>query len=330
MSASTTWSIDRPLPHVWAVALACGIGAILGWWTYERLLRIPEVFAIDFTYPWRAARHLLAGRDPYANMPRAPYAQAGPFLYPLPGALLALPFAPFAAPLAGALFMGISTLALVYALARRAAWQLLMLLSPSFALAYLNVQFSPLMVAATLLPWLAWVAAAKPNLGLVAFAFRPSRVMVIGGMILVAISFALVPLWPLGWLTHLRQQQTQHLPAVMSLGAVGLVGLLRWRSPEGRLLAGMTVVPMSVLPYDHLFLWLIPRTWRESLALSAAGWAAYLAFLATAPHDLRVTSTPANLTLALGFYLPAAVMVLRGSHRSPRVTAARPAEAGTV
>jgi hypothetical protein len=98
------------------------------------------------------------------------------------------------------------------------------------------------------------------------------------------------------------------------VGFVGLAGLIKWRTPEGRVLAAMTLVPSSSVPYDPLFLWLAMRTWKESAILTVTSWAAYVTVLATAPHDLRTKPEFVQLILSVGMYLPATVIVMR--HRN--------------
>jgi hypothetical protein len=174
------------------------------------------------------------------------------------------------------------------------------------------VQWSPLLLASLLLPGIGWLGAAKPNLGVVAFVLRPRWSTVVGGLALVAAAFWLVPRWPLEWLAHLRLATLSYRPVIMwPLGAVGVLGLLRWRTPEGRILAAMTLVPLAPFHYDHLFLWLIPRTWRQSLWLSGCSWVSVVAMLATTPHDLTRDPRLVQALIAGGLYLPAAIMVLR-------------------
>jgi hypothetical protein len=295
-----------------AAAIALGIGLWLGWWTYDRLAANLAPFAVDFTYPWRAAGHLLAGRDPYLHMPRAPYAQGGLFLYPLPAAILALPVARLPAALAGALFFGVSSALLAYGLVRSAYWKLLLILSPAFVLSYYNIQWAPLTLAGALIPGLGWIGVAKPNLGLVAFAYRPRWSTIILGLVFIALSLLWMPRWPAGWLEAVRMQEAPHSSALMwPLGFFGLTGLLKWRTAEGRILAAMTLVPAASLPYDHLFLWLTTRTWKESIVLTATSWGAYVTVLATSPHDLTTKPELVQLILAAGMYVPATVIVMR-------------------
>jgi hypothetical protein len=295
-----------------ALFVALLVGGLLGWWTYSRLIPGTVPFAIDFTYPWRAAGHLAAGRDPYQHMPPGPYAQSGPFLYPLPAAIMALPVARFSAAVAGAVFFGLSSALLTYALAREAWWKLTLLASPAFVLCYLNIQWAPIIMAGALLPALGWVAAAKPNLGMIAFVYRPRWSMILLGAAFVVISLVWIPRWPSEGLAHVRMQQSPHQSAVVwPLGFIGLLGLLRWRTAEGRTLVATTIIPLSSLPYDHLFLWLTARTWRESVVLTVTGWIAYIVVLATAPHDLTKRPELVQLILVIGIYLPATVIVLR-------------------
>ena len=307
------------------VAAAIALGALVGWDTWRRLHAHPELNALDFTYAWRAARSLIEGRNPYQLMPWAPYTQGGPFLYPLPAAMLAAPVAGLPVSVAGAVFMGVCTAFLAFALALRGWWRLTMLLSAPFFFAIWNVQWSPLLVAGALLPGLGAAGVAKPNLGLVAFAHTPRWSMILGAAILGLISLLLIPGWPQEWLDHLRRQPSLHASAVMwPFGVVGLVGLLRWRTPEGRVLAAMTLLPTSAWFYDQLFLWLVARNWKQSLVLGACSWVTYIAVLSQAPLDLTVPSGARGVqaALALGVYLPAAVIVWRQENAgelSPRL-----------
>src|SRR5690242_3771352 len=63
--------------------------------------------AMDFTFPWWAARALLAGLVPYVVVARTPTVWNIPFLYPAPAAVEVLPFALLPARGGGVLFVGI-------------------------------------------------------------------------------------------------------------------------------------------------------------------------------------------------------------------------------
>ena len=309
MNESTT---SAPALYVRAiVALVIGVSA--GVWCHDYLGRNPQFFAADFTFPWRAAGHLLAGRDPYLHMPRVrQYAAAGPFPYPLTSALIAAPLAGLRPPMAGGVFIGVSFTVLAFALTKVRYWPLITFLSAPLVLTLTTVQWSPVLLAAVLLPGLGWLGAAKPNLGVVPFGVYPQWSTVIVGGVLVAIAFLLVPVWPLEWLQHVRLATLTYRPVVTwPLGAVGLLGLLRWRTFEGRVLAAMTLVPLAPFHYDHLFLWLVARTWRQSLALTACSWASVIGMLATTPHDLTRDPRAVQAIIVAGMYLPAAIIVLR-------------------
>jgi hypothetical protein len=156
------------------------------------------------------------------------------------------------------------------------------------------------------------LAIAKPNLAIAAFAFRPNWLTLIGGILLSAIGLVLVPSWPLDWLTHIRVGRALHEPVGISpVGIVLLLGLLRWRTREGRLVAVLALMPTAAWPYDHLLLWLTTRTWREAVGLSLTSWAVFIGILATAPHDLTRDTSMVRLLLGLGLYLPATYFVLK-------------------
>jgi hypothetical protein len=303
-------------PPMWGrVAIAVALALFAAWESYHRLGGRPDLNALDFTYPWRAAGHLLAGRDPYLNMPHASYTLGGPFLYPLPTAMLVLPLAQFSVRTAGAIFTSISVGLLAFALTSRAYWPLLMLLSAPFFLALWNVQWSMLLVAASLLPGIGWLGVAKPNLGLVVFAHRPRWSTALGAIVLLVAGLAINVEWPHEWIEHLGQQPSPHPPALLwPFGFVGLVGLLRWRTPEGRVLAAMTLAPSSAWFYDQLFLMLVARSWKQSVVLGLVSWVAFVLVLATqAPINLIDPERARGVQriLVLGMYLPAAILVLR-------------------
>lgn len=296
-----------PAPKPAALVIALVSAALCGAITYARMTALG--FPGDTSFAQEAAAHLLAGRDPYAVMPE------GTMLYPLPAAVVMIPTVGVAVRALGAGFVALATFLLAYALARRAWWALLALLSPSFLLSVWAVQWPPMIVAAAMFPALGWLGVVKPNLGLAGFVYRPQWSTALGAAALLAVSFALVPTWPLGWFRHLGAQETAHLPAVLWPGGVlGLVGLLRWRLPEGRVLAAMTLIPATSVGYDYLMLWLVPRTAREMLTLTATSWLAVLAIYATAPNDLTRPWTLAHLFTACGVIVPCAAIVWRRTH----------------
>jgi hypothetical protein len=283
----------------------------------------------DFTFPWRAARILLDGHDPYAVIrPSGPPPFDDRFRYPLPAAIVALPFAPLRPPLASALFVGLGVGCFAFAITRHGYGRLPLAVSAPVFWATQNVQWAPLLTAAALLPSLSWIWVVKPNLGAALWWYRPSRRTLAwqsgGGLLLVGISFALVPTWPAGWLAAVRSGAlaSQYVPPVLVPGgALALLALLRWRRPEARLLAAMACVPQNYFLYDQLPLALVARSWRGALTYTALSYVA-LAWWLRHGKNPALASVPAGsaalapVVIAL-FYLPALVMVLRRPNTAP-------------
>jgi hypothetical protein len=246
---------------------------------------------------------------------------AGAFLYPLPAALVAVPFAGLAPAHAGAAFVGISSALLAYALSAKGWWRLLALMSPAFLLSFSVANWPPLIMASALIPGLGWVVAAKPNLGLVAFAYRPSWSTVIGVVAVILVSLVWLPGWPAGWLSHVARQEIAHTPTfAWPLGVVGIAGLLRWRTPQGRALVAFTLIPVSAFPYDHLMLWLIPRNFREALLLTWTAWLTAPAVLGFNAEGSRTTLLLIQAGITLGTVVPATFLVLRHPNTGPAPT----------
>ena len=230
----------------------------------------------DFTWPLGGASALLHHIDPYTNPvfgPGKPYPYGDFLFYPLPAVLVALPFTALPPYFAGALFFGIGSAALGYAVTRDGYDRLLIFLSSPFFVAAYVAQWSPLIMAAAFLPWLLPLAFAKPNLGLAIGVAYPSRRGFVITAVVYALSLFIMPSWPIEWLKNLRG--TPHpLPVVIIPGFVLLLAAVAWRRPAGRLLLVMALVPQLMFFYDQLPLWLIPKTWRQSLFLSLSSWVA--------------------------------------------------------
>ena len=295
-----------------AVALG-GWGAFIA---YFSMLSHPQHLAKDFSYPWRAARALLAGDNPYEVMRAVgEYPFNSGLLYPLPAALVASPLANIRPEIAGAIFVGLSSALLAWGLLRDSPYRLPLFLSAPFVQAAILGQWSPLLTAAALMPSLQFLAAAKPTVGLAAWIYNPSRRGIIGGLILVAIAFLVLPSWLGDWREVVGTTNKYRGPATTLLGAFLLLGVLRWRRREGRLFIAMSLMPQLPVFYDSLILWLIPSTLWRSVALSAASWVGYLAWY---PHH----TSPAQNEIAFPWlvftiYAPALVLLLLLPAREP-------------
>jgi hypothetical protein len=285
---------------------------LLGGWgafiAYFSMASHPQHLAKDFSYPWRAARVLLAGQDPYQVFRGGGEYPFNIFYYPLPAALLATPVAPLRPEIAGAIFIGVSAALLGWAVLRDCPYRLPLFLSAPFVQAAILGQWSPILTAAALMPTLQFVAAAKPTIGLAAWLYRPSWRGVIGGAVLALIAFIVLPSWLGEWRAAMPSTAKYRGPATTLLGAFLLLGILRWRRREGRLFVAMSLLPQLPVFYDQLTLWLIPSTLWRSLALTALSWVGYLAWY---PHHASPQQNEIAFPwMVFTIYLPALILLL--------------------
>jgi hypothetical protein len=282
---------------------AAAAAYVLGFYGHQAPGTVSDLDAI-----WTAARALRAGQDPYAAIQSPPWPWN--LQYPLPAVLVALPFSLLPLPLARATFMGLSTGLLAYGLTRRAWWPLTALAGGQLFYALQSVQWTPLFMAAVLLPPLQVLWPLKPTSGASLFAAYPNWRTVAGAIVLLGLAFVAWPHWLDGWLAAVRR--APHRPAILHPGGVLLLlALLRWRLPEGRQLAVMACMPLSPHLYEALPLMLVARTRRELLALAACGTIG-LAAGAFTPHS--VGQDHGVIPWAVVFvtaYLPALFVVLR-------------------
>jgi hypothetical protein len=265
----------------------------------------------DWSQIYAGARVFLAGGDPYTTVRHDQY----PSFYPATAYLLAAPLAWLPFLWAAALWAGLGTWACSTALFRRGPWALLALGSAPFLNALLLGQWSPILVGATAVPWLVGAWAAKPTIGAALFAAYPSRLALGLGAILVALSLALQPDWPAHWLAAFGNAAHLRTPITRPGGVLLLLGLLRWRQPEGRLIAALAVVPQTSMAYELLPLFLIPRTGREMgllVILSQLAFVVAVSLPGIDPaNDLAGTLTRQWPVWLAGCYLPALAFVLR-------------------
>jgi len=148
-------------------------------------------FYPDFLAFWYAARAFLHGLDPYAVTPSvAPYFVNDRFFYPFPSVLAIVPFAPFALPVAGALFFAVSSGLLAFALSRDGYARLTLFLSFPYVMAASLGQWAPLIMAAVLLPGLGFLAVCKPNIVCASIPFSARAISsAVGG------SFLILSIW---------------------------------------------------------------------------------------------------------------------------------------
>jgi len=310
-----------------AVAFA-GWGAFI---TYFSLVVAPHHLAKDFSWPWRGARALLSGFDPY-QVVRAtgPYPFNVGLFYPLPAIVAAVPFAPLPPHVAGALFFGLSSGLLAFGLTRNrdGLVKLPLFASAPFCMAGVLAQWPPLMVAAATLPALQFLTVTKPNIGAVAWLYRPTVRGAIAAALFAIFTLVLIPTWPLEWREALQAAPRYKGPLVRGLtGVILILAVLRWRRREGRLFLAMAVVPQLSLFYDQLPLWLVPNTVWRSLALSALSWVAWWQWYPS--RNLTSSVSAAEPWVFWLVYIPALALLLL-LPRGPEGTGSRDAASPTA
>lgn len=290
-----------------AIAVASGLVAYLA---AKRPGAVP-----DFLYPWTGARLFLNGVDPYSAMTghRGPPPYDEALFYPFTMLVALLPVARVPFEIAGASVFAVSSGALAYLVTRDGLWRVHVFMSAPFVTSALLMQFGPLVMTAAFVPALGFLATLKPNLGLPTLAYRPTWKGIVGCGVFGALSLALFPRWPLGWLASIRHDTRvgAHAIPVLQFGGFLLVlAALRWRRRAGRLLIAMSIVPQQLFFYDQLPLWLVPSTRQQSIALTACSQLGFiLYYLMRTPGELVVRSAyPFVITLV---YLPALVILLR-------------------
>jgi hypothetical protein len=291
-----------------ALALAAGgIAAVVCWGAYQ----IPPPSTSDFEPVWVGARALGAGLDPYAVVPTT--GTRYPLYYPLTAILVALPLGYLPFGVARSLWAAVGTAVFVFAALRYRRGLLPALLSACFLNAVLQGQWSPLLTAAAVLPAISWIWAAKPSLGAALFVAYPARRAVIGGVLLLVLTFLSFPTWPIRWVEALRE--TNHVaPIVRPGGVVLLLALIRWRLPEGRLLAALACVPQTIGLYEALPLFLIPANRWQGYLLAVFSYVAAFAQIMLVPRMPDVSweaTNAARWPFVFAFlYVPALVLLL--------------------
>lgn len=132
--------------------------------------------ASDFQFPLQAARALLLKINPYiAVIPKGDYPFDQYFYYPIIAAFVSIPFTWLPDKLAGAAFIGVSSGLLAYVLARKDRWRLGLFLSATAFVTIYTAQWSFLITACVLIPEFQLLLLCKPNIGIAAFLYQPTK-----------------------------------------------------------------------------------------------------------------------------------------------------------
>ena len=296
-----------------AIGVACAAAAIA---TYAIRSHGDPNNAGDFTWYWRAGRAILEGQSPYRVInPDGPYPRNAGFLYPLPAALIAAPFALFPLWHGMAAFSAFAAGTLAFVMTRDGYWRLPLLMSFPMLWCVQSGQWTPLVVAAALSPVLACLAIAKPTIAAAAFAHSPTRRFAASATAILLLALALAPGWPSEYLAEIRVRAAVNysIPFLVFPGPLLLLAVARWRRPEARLLLALACVPQTMLFYDQLPLLVLARSFREALVMAVASYVpiAVIFFLPRPPDDsVAATLVITSPVIVCLYYLPCLVAVL--------------------
>jgi hypothetical protein len=300
----------------WRTRLACAIvvgllTACYADWFWSH----PRPKPSDFTQPRAAARIFLQGGNPYTQIgPGRAFEHEFPLIYPATSAVVAMPFAWASLRLADALFIGLGAALLAWALTRRtfANPQLLVFASFAMMVAAQTVQWSPVLTAAALMPWLGFLFACKPTMGLAMLAAYPSRTAILGAGVFTLVTIAIWPWWIPTWLATLPAATHMSAPVMRWGGPFILLALLKWRRQDARLLAALACVPQTPVLYEAVPLFLLVQTFREgTLLIVLTALAGKMIAVTTWGVDYHTFMNASGQWMVWLVYLPCTVMVLR-------------------
>jgi hypothetical protein len=266
------WKTKRISPRL-AQSLVIGIAMATVTAVYEqhRVANQPS----DFAQVWAAARAWLHGMNPYTVLvPGQPFLTTlarYPLFYPMPAVLAAVPFVGLPLVIVDPLFVGLSAAAFAWVLMRERLDDPRLLVFPSAAGALFaqTSQWGPLLCAATFVPALAPLLACKPTLGLALLTGWPSRQKLLGMAAFTLVSLLAWPSWPGEWFAGLSAGTHLIAPITRPGGFLILLALARWQLGEARFLVAWACMPQTPFVYEAVPLFLLPKTWAESIGLTA-------------------------------------------------------------
>jgi hypothetical protein len=299
------------LGFVLAVATAAGLLVAVKRFDHPEWLSDLEQLTV-------AAQGWWHGRNPYEAV-RAWGQWHFPLLYPFPAVLAVLPLSFIRQSwLADALFVTLSTGLLAWGLTRSrlASPKLVVLISAPFLYGIILSQWSPLLVAAALIPGAGFLFVCKPTIGLALFAAYPRWSSAIGCTILLVLSVALNPSWPLDWRAAVHEAPNAIAPVTVGCGWLVVVVAFCWRRPAARLLLALACIPHTTLAYEALALFLIVETWPEACVLWVGTTVALLGHIGAGPYASQYDWVQHGaIWLVWCAYLPCTVMLLQREFR---------------
>jgi hypothetical protein len=276
------------------ITISAAMGIFSGTFCWFLLQRLHQN-AGDFQWAIHLAQRLVAGQNPYDT----PLEQ-----YPLPAAFVALPFLRLPPEVAGGIFCGISSTLLAFGLTRENFGRMRVFLAFPYWAGVLTAQWPAIIAASAFFPALLPVTMMKPQVGLPVFLTRLSRRGLLACIFVAALSFAILPQWPMLWLRQTHYYE-HFIPILIFPGPLLALALLRYRDRDAWLLLLSSLLPQRWF-FDAFTLWLIPKSRREMLLTSVVSWGAGI---------WRWYHQPANFTevgraAVLFLYLPMLIVVL--------------------
>jgi hypothetical protein len=288
-------------------AIAAVVGLAIAGLTY-RVYGLAPPMASDFDFVWIGIHALVHGQNPYQAVAAANV--HGFLYYPMPALIVTAPLGLVSAGLARIIFAAVGMAALAYAAAGRRGALLVGVFSASALVGAIGGQWSPLLTAGAAVPWLSALWITKPSIGLALMVGYPTRECIYGGVVLLAMSFIFLPTWVGDWAANLGTPQ--YLPPLRRPGGfLLLLALLRWRRPEGRMLAALTVIPHVTTLYETVPLFLIPATRLQGYILLVLTFVAAALEAWVVPDGNLVQQVTGRWpVLFVLVYVPALVMLL--------------------
>ena len=313
------------VPQRTRLILSLLFGCIGGAVTMQKNFLVPH--PRDFGQVWFAANAVLGGQDPYALVgPGRAFDWSATLFYPLQAAILAIPLAPFPMPIASILFSVIGGATLAWALMEYGYAPLFGFFSGAVHMAFEVAQWSPLLAASLVIAPAAVIYIAKPTIGLAIFIARPSWWAVGGAVLLTGIAFAVQPEWVPHWRGALEWASLSFghgfpyvAPVMLPWGFLALACLTKWRRPEARLVAALACVPQTLMLYECVPLFMVPRNFRQTAILVFSSYAVFEYLETTMPgaRDLQTYLSVGGRAIVLGMYLPATIIVLSRPNQGP-------------
>jgi hypothetical protein len=272
----------------------------------------------DFSVVWHATKLLFEGKNPYELIgPGRSVQYDWELHYPVSTLVAVFPLSLLSERTADFVFVFSSTFLLAYGALRENLNRIWIFASAAFVVNAKANQWSALMASAYFLPAAAVSLCLKPSDGLAILAGSERRKTWIfaslSAVILLTISFVMMPDWPRYWRTSVTSSWEFVSPVMRAGGFVLLLSALRWRTREGRFLFVLSLVPQVQSWYSGLLPLLVARTKRENQVLSLVSSLGYILLIPLAmqspTHEIS-TFTVGRMMIAF-CYLPALIAVLR-------------------